>query len=135
MINPNQIKKIEINFIPKEHQRLECYRQDGCADYYFEEGVKFQGEELLKGTLIINVSRSKSWRPQWLVLLHEIIELAIVLHSGISFKEIDRFDQQMTLPDNDPGSLPYAPYHKAHMTALKIEKIMARKIGIKWGSY
>jgi hypothetical protein len=130
------INKIEIYFVPKEKQRLACYRKEGCADYFIERRES-RNERLARkavNVLVINVTKTKNWRHEWLILLHEIVELILVLHSGVIFKEIDRFDEQMT-DYHDPGSHPAAPYHKAHMTALKIEKEIAKKLKIKWGSY
>ena len=124
MLNPKKIKKIEINFIPKEKQRFECYKASGCADYFM----------LPRGLLVINISRSEAWRPQWLVLLHEIIEIILVLHKKISFIEIDKFDISHS-DSEDPGALKSAPYHKQHIIALFLESYIARKISVKPDSY
>lgn len=76
----------------------------------------------------------KNWRYSYLVLIHELVEMGLTKHRGISWKAIDKFD--MDNPElDDPGSCPRAPYHKEHIAAEKVEKMMAEWLGINWGNY
>lgn len=80
----------------------------------------------------------------FLIHLHELVELALVEKRGIKQTDIDRFDIQWekdeasgkhekTYPE--AGDDPAAPYHKEHMFALKFEKEMCRELGFDWKAY
>lgn len=114
------IKKIHVEFIPHHKQR---YKTSG--DFFFDT----RNPHLLH----VRVSRHKNPLVQWLILIHEIVEMFLVLKRNIPFEEIDRFD--MSSEEEDPGSQADAPYHAEHMVALEVEHRLAKEVGVTWGSY
>lgn len=112
--------KIEINFIDHKDHRYETVGD------YFESGEV--------GNKIINVSKMKDRRFEYLVAIHELIEMALVEDANIPFSEIDGFDKAH-LDDEDPGSLPNCPYRVQHMIAMSIEMLLATQLGVDWRSY
>lgn len=74
------------------------------------------------------------WRYEALVLIHELIEMFLTRHHGIKWEWIDAFD--MAHPElDDPGADPRAPYHREHLAATRIEKLLALLLGVKWSEY
>lgn len=118
-----EIKRINVEFIPHHKQRY-----DTGGDYYFDPRNPH--------VIHIRISRHKNPLISWLILIHEIVELAIVLKQKIKFEDIDRFDTNYAgnFP-NDPGSDLKAPYHYAHQVALACEEISAKAVEVQWGSY
>ena len=74
------------------------------------------------------------WRAEACVLVHELIELLLCRHRGISWASIDDFD--MSHPElDDPGSCKRAPYHKEHVFATKVEKMLCALFSMNWTAY
>lgn len=69
----------------------------------------------------------------FLIGLHELVESWLCFQRKIKDKDITGFDTSH--PVEDPGRLKSAPYHKEHMFAEKIEKLMCKELGIKWMKY
>ncbi len=101
--------KINIEVIPHKKQRY-----DTKGDY-FKDGKN----------LVIKISKS-NFNDEWLTIIHEIAELALVLKRKISIKNIDKFD--MFYRGDDPGMDKKAPYHKEHLVANKIEDILSKEL-------
>lgn len=118
--NGGKIAFIDVRFIPHKDQRY-----DTVGDYFFTDKIR----DLLQ----VRISKHKNWRYSWLVLIHELTEILLVLDQKIPFEKIDEFDFRSKA--EDPGSDPKAPYHGAHMFALKIEKQICEKLGISWENY
>lgn len=77
---------------------------------------------------------------EFLVALHELIEMSLCKFAGISFKSIDNFDkdfEQLRQPgdESEPGDDPKAPYAKQHLLATGVEKIVAAELGVDWKVY
>lgn len=114
---------ISIKFIPLSEQRYETW-----GDWYFEEN----------GDLTIKVSNDEPDLPtedhQFLVALHELVEVYLCKKRGITQKMVDDFDMgevALSLPDDaEPGDHPDAPYRKEHRVAMIIEHLMAHELGI-----
>lgn len=92
------------------------------------------------GTLIINVSNLSDWRREALIAVHELVEVLLCKHEGISAESVDRFDKEFEATranDNfdEPGDDPSAPYVKQHCIATGIERILAAQFGINWKEY
>lgn len=91
------------------------------------------------GTIQIRVSAFptgdyRSWPMQVLIAVHELIEMALCLRRGISEPDIRRFDE--THPNlDDPGNDPAAPYHKEHVFAENVERLLAQQLGVDWKEY
>lgn len=114
---PDQIK---INFIPHAIQRY-----DTAGDYKeFED------------SWYVFVSETEDWRYEFLVLLHELVEMALTKHRGIDWNLIDEWDMMGPGKDSDdPGAMEDAPYHKEHMQAESIERQVAEMLGVVWDEY
>ena len=92
-------------------------------------GDWFDGE---KGTFI-NVSELANRDYEFLIMIHEMIEAYICRRTGVTQKEVDKFDFKSK--DDEPGDNPKAPYHAAHMFASAIERLIACNFGINWQQY
>lgn len=70
----------------------------------------------------------------WLVAVHEIIESYLCYRRGLSDKEITKFDTTH-IDLIEPGASNKAPYRQEHRLATKVERILAKELGIKWRKY
>lgn len=110
--------KISIETIPHHEQRYVT-----CGDYW-------DGPD---GTKQVRVSALGDWRMELLIAVHEIIEAALCDARGISEPDVKAWDEAH--PDDDPGALPDAPYHKEHMFAERLERLLALELGVNWDQY
>jgi len=121
------IKSINIKFVDDDKQRY-----DTSGDYYFtkdqlniiisKEIVRRRGK-LVRNRLV-----------EFLILIHEMVEVLLVVARNISIDKIDEFDMNYK-GDSEPGDEPDAPYRKEHQFATKIEKMMAKELGVDWDEY
>jgi len=86
------------------------------------------------GITVIFVSDMGSPDYEFLVALHELIEVKLTQKHGVAEEDITAFDKQH-LDTNEPGYLKEAPYHKEHMAAETIERIVATLLGVEWNDY
>lgn len=114
--------KILIETIPHESQRY-----DTCGDWTFNE----IGDE---GILHIKVSSLDNWKYEALVGIHEAIEAIICDARGISEFDITDFDINY-IGKGEPGDNKHAPYRKEHKFATKIERMLAKQLGVTWNKY
>ena len=120
-------KKIHMKVIPGKDQRYET-----CGDY-FES----------KGAIQFRISRMFDWRFHMLVFVHELIEWCLVRHRGIKIATIDAFDIQfeerrklgLEKGDAEPGDDRKAPYYNEHQFATKVERMLAKQLGVNWQQY
>ena len=92
--------------------------------------------EELKGVWYVDVSHLPDWRMEFLIALHELVEMALTKNNGVDWKDIDYFDTEGGGKDHpDPGSLETAPYHKEHLAAEQLERKMAELLGVEWETY
>ncbi|MCX6822326.1 MAG: hypothetical protein NTW30_06135 [Candidatus Aenigmarchaeota archaeon] len=80
------------------------------------------------------VSQCKNADYEFMILIHELTEWYLCQKRGIKNKDIDKFDMTH-LELEDPGRSKEAPYHKEHMFAERIEKLICKELGIKWDNY
>jgi IS4 transposase len=122
-----ETQKITMKVIPSKNQRY-----DTCGDYWQgKDGVEFR------------VSNLGDWRMHVLVLIHEFAEWAMLKDRGISIDDVDKFDMNfekerergLHKPSEEPGDAKDCPYRKEHAIATKIEKLMAKELGIDWDKY
>lgn len=101
-------------------------RYDTCGDWQTD------GE----GNWHIAVSNLDDPRYNFLVALHELVEMALCNERNITAEQVDAFDigYEGRYPE-DPGIDPEAPYHKEHMAATVIERDMARRLHVNWDKY
>ena len=119
------MQEIRIRIIPQDEQRYPT-----VGDYFVDSD----------GVQQVRVSSMGDWRYEFLVTIHELVELAYCRHSGISEQEITRFDleYEKARPEGDvsePGDSPLAPYHKQHKFATFIERAMAFVLDVDWVKY
>ena len=70
---------------------------------------------------------------EFLIAIHEMIEEYICTKRGIKETDIQKFDQQCE--DDEPGDNPSAPYHKEHVFAECLERLLALELGVNWEEY
>ena len=79
-------------------------------------------------------------RFEALIALHEAVEALLCEHAGISPAAVDKFDEAYEArrkkgDDSEPGDDPRAPYHKQHVFAEGIERLLATELGVDWPAY
>jgi hypothetical protein len=113
-----------IQVIPHQEQSY-----DTCGNYQrTDRGINIQ------------VTNMKNWKYSFLVSLHELIEVALCEHRGITDKVIDGFDinYEANRKEGDlsePGDELTSPYFNEHQTATRIEKEIAKELGVNWEEY
>lgn len=110
---------ISIHTINSKDQR---YPTNG--DWYFDD----------KGDLTINISNTGDWRYDSLLAVHELVEVLVCKHRGITQEEVDAFDNAH-LESLSPGWDKDAPYYKEHQFADAIERLLCLELGCNWQEY
>lgn len=122
------MKEIKIKFVPREQIRNRDF-----GDYrHFENG----DSEIL-------VAETGNPDYNFLVQIHEAIEMYISLRDGLPEEEINLFDkkfvkeqEQGLRPENqEPGNAKDSPYRKYHRLAENIERQLAFYLGVDWQDY
>jgi hypothetical protein len=119
---------VRIKTIPHRKQRY-----DTPGDWWFTK----------RRDLEIRVSVLHRREFEWLIAIHELVEVFCCLLGGISQREVDAFDlrweeeRRLGLhgPVDEPGDDPEAPYHGAHLSATRIERMVAIFLGVSWDKY
>lgn len=117
--------RIKIETIPHKRQRYPT-----VGDWYLDKS----------GTIVVRVSRMGNWRYEVLVAVHELVELLLCEHRGISQAAVDKFDKDYEAnrkpgDDSEPGDDPKAPYRREHFFATSIERLLAAELGVDWAKY
>ncbi len=100
---------------------------------HYQQAYDTTGDWHLKknGDIEIFVSHVNDWKSEYLVALHELIEVALCKDRNIKEEDVGGFD--LAHPElEDPGLDPRAPYHKEHMVAVEIEQRLAHELGVDW---
>ncbi|MDP2676253.1 MAG: hypothetical protein Q8O83_01020 [bacterium] len=79
----------------------------------------------------------------FLILVHELIELYLTQRRGIPEPKIKKFDEWFQREKTKGrfrrfkggASLKLSPYRREHLFALKIEKLLAKELGKNWKKY
>lgn len=92
------------------------------------------------GCDLITISDMNNWKYERLVLVHELIEAMLCEARGISEEAVTAFDkafEEKREPGNtdEPGHDPTAPYHREHVFAEHIERLLAEAMGVDWTEY
>ena len=66
---------------------------------------------------------------QFLIALHEIVEVKLCIMHGVGQQQVDAFDFSFS-GEGEPGDHPAAPYRKEHRQAALIEHMMASFMGL-----
>ena len=80
---------------------------------------------------------------EFLVLFHELIEHELCKKRGIKDREVVAFDKifeknrekGLNGHSEEPGDDPRSPYRREHKFALKLERLMAKQLGVNWKEY
>lgn len=116
---------ITIKTIPHSQQKYPTVGNWGFAD---------------NGDIWIEVSELSDWRREALIAVHELVEVLMCKHDGVTQEAVDKFDiefEKNRHPDNvdEPGDDPSAPYLKQHCIATGVERILAAQLGVPWKDY
>lgn len=133
--------KIVIETIPHEKQRYPT-----VGDWVFEKewpaGEMPTGGKVIaqQEVLRIKVSDLGDWRKEALIAVHELIEVLICKHDGVSQEQVDKFDiafEKARKPGNDdePGDDNNAPYRRQHCIATSVERLLAVHLDVRWNDY
>ncbi len=88
-------------------------------------------------------SRLKNRDYEFLILLHEMVEHELCKKHGISDRVVVAFDKRfererklgLHSASAEPGASPRAPYRREHAAATRIERLMAKDLGVNWERY
>jgi hypothetical protein len=114
--------RIDIATIPTESQRYKT-----LGDYY----AKYSGGLIFD---VVAVSDMGNRYYEFLIALHEVVEMCLCQKRGIKEEDITAFDVAFD-KDGEPGDDPRAPYFKEHQFATTLEKMMCAELGIDWDVY
>lgn len=91
-----------------------------CGDW------QYIGDEL-----VVRVSDTGDVLSNVLVGIHELVEAVLCKANGIPESAVDFFDK--TNPElEEPGNSPEAPYHKQHVVAEIVERLVASEAHVVW---
>lgn len=96
--------------------------------------------ELYNGDLIdgystqISITAQKDWRYEACVAIHELAEMYICRHMGVTTEMVDEWDEQHTELE-EPGDDKMCPYREAHEVASEIEAMLVGALGLTWKEY
>lgn len=114
---------IVIKPIPHKAQRY-----DTVGDYWLD----------MLGRAQIRVSKMPP-DEEFLVAIHELIEWYLITRKGIKISDIDEFDLEHERKGEsffaEPGDDPDAPYHKEHVIAETVERLLASYLDVDWEKY
>jgi hypothetical protein len=117
--------KIIIETIPHSAQRYST-----VGDWQWND----EGDELK-----IKVSEIHHYNINSLLLIgvHEMIEALLCARQGLTSDDVDVFDLEWTPHSGliEPGDDPRAPYHREHVFASNIERLIAFYLGFNWQKY
>lgn len=116
--------RIIIEIIPHAEHRYET-----VGDYFMRDGE-----------LVIRISKMSDWRRQALIAIHELAEIYLLAHAGVSIEAVDKFDMdfEAARPEgnlDEPGDAVNAPYRDQHCFATAVERMMCAAFGISWREY
>lgn len=112
------LPKIDIKVIPHKEQRY-----DTAGDW-----------QCNKRKISLQISQMELMDYEFMVAVHELIEVYLCKKAGITTEDVDKFDMSNPQLD-DPGRSPKAPYHKQHMFAMKVEKMICKFLLLSWDVY
>ena len=120
--------KINIETIPHEKQRYPT-----VGDWWWDND----------GTIQIRVSEMYNEKYEFLVALHECVEIMLCKERGITEEEVSDFDikfeaereMKQHSEEDEPGDDDRAPYKSEHFFATNIERQMALELDVDWNQY
>lgn len=128
--------KIVIETIPHDQQRYPT-----CGDWYYtDEPTTPEVGAPTEKVLHIKVSNLSDRRREALIAIHELVEVMLCEHDGVTQEAVDDFDKayEATRQEGDvsePGDDEKAPYRDQHCFATGIERLLASRLGVGWKEY
>jgi hypothetical protein len=121
---------IYIDTIPHVEQRYPT-----VGDYWVQPGL-----DTFPTRHEIRVSEMQDRDYEFLVALHELVEMYLCEKRGISEESITQFDKDFESKRakgnvDEPGNSLAAPYHAEHIFATTIEQLVAAELGVNWDDY
>lgn len=124
----DELKKIVIEIIPHADQRYET-----CGDWHLDED----------GVMQVKVSDFGLEIENFMVAIHEVVELILLRHRGVTDKDIDKFDFEFEKRvergeagrNDEPGFASDSPYVAEHTLATSVELQMCALAKINWNEY
>lgn len=91
----------------------------------------------------VKSAKLSDWRYELLVQVHELVEAALCKHRGITDEEVTAFDELFEqeraagqhTPEQEDGDDLGAPYHREHMMATLVERLLAMELWVVWSDY
>ena len=114
----SRLPRISVEVIPHKEQRY-----DTIGDWLETPGGR-----------VVYVSDIGDADRQFLVALHALIEQHLCAKAGVLETDVTLFDMVYD-GGGEPGDHPDAPYRKQHRFATRIEKLVAKELGVDWDSY
>lgn len=117
---------VKIKTVPNNRQKYNT-----CGNYGVDES----------GNIWVEVS--EMMRPhEWLIVIHELVEIFLCEMEGIKVSEIDAFDlafekdrvKGLHTFEEEPGDAD-APYRNQHCIATAVERMLCGHLGISWNAY
>jgi hypothetical protein len=143
MSDTSEPLSIEVKAIPADEHRYPT-----CGDWAWThvdcDGMPPLGHVVTDfNDLRVRVTAMGDWRYEALVAVHEIVETLACRAAGVDPAAVDAFDVAFEAqreaggvgPDAEPGMDPKAPYHRQHVFADAIERLLARELGVDWEAY
>jgi hypothetical protein len=92
------------------------------------------------GTLRVTVSKMSRRDVEVGIAVHELVEAVLCAHAGITQDMVDRFDlgyeaKRRPGDNSEPGDSKSAPYHKQHLFAERVERMVIHELGADWLRY
>lgn len=149
--------KIVIETIPHDQHRYPT-----AGDWYYaDEPTTPEVGAPTEKVLHIKVSNLSDRRREALIAIHELVEVILCEHDGVTQEAVDAFDMEfekkrqeriddaarkVTEPGvtsgeealiaiEEPGDDEKAPYRDQHCFATGIERLLASRLGVGWKDY
>lgn len=124
----DELKKIVIEIIPHDQQRYPT-----AGDWALDEN----------GVMQVKVSNFGLEIENFMVAIHEVVELVLLRHRGVTDKDIDKFDFEFEQRvkkgeagrNDEPGFASDSPYIQEHTLATAVELQMCAVAKINWNEY
>ena len=118
--------KITIETIPHSNQRPNIGETVGDWNLDTSPGVTD-----------IKVSKMIYFQYEELIAIHELVEMILCHDDGVTTEDVDDFDRNWKPHDgiDEPGADINAPYHRQHVVAEIVERIVANELGVDWHKY
>jgi len=114
-------------------RNIRLYTIEQSAQRYKTIGDWFES----RGETHIIASNLEDQNMEFLILIHELVEMTLCRAAGITQEEVDIFDKQHEDEQDvsELGDLTNAPYARQHCIATAVERLLAAELGVSWAEY